>query len=491
VSLPSHSSRPNSTSTMPGLRSRTRLDGAVEVNGKSMIEADAAARLISETAHDLRSPLTTVRESIRLVRDGSFGDLRPEQQVYLDAAIDQCNCIDQLVSELVQFERLRSGLPRVHRRWVSVQEIRKAVDETLRPWALPREISILWDGADDSKQLVFADPLMLRRLLVNLATNSIRVSAEGKPVLIRLQPSKYGESLLWSVIDQGTGIAAADMHRIAERQISLGSGEGLGISISRQLAALHFSALEIRSRVGVGTQVNFRTAASGPQGVAEVWSHWRVSQRNPRQKPLHRDVTAASHLENASPGKRVVRLDPPSVAIELGTEHIHPRCVDRCAAGTVTLGAAMARQAADAFDELFQNQLQVFELAYRVNLRQWIWVLDVDQRDVRERLNAISDIAQAAIPSLRLHWSGPQMIPIDERRTINRVRDLLIRQTLAASMPTHAADTNQVRLGTSPLEASEVAVERLEAELRRLNARMKSQSQQLRAQMNKLRPVQQ
>jgi len=177
------------------------------------------------------------------------------------------------------------------------------------------------------------------------------------------------------------------------------------------------------------------------------------------------------------------------MAIELGTEHLHPRSADRCAAGTVTLGAAMARQAADAFDELFQNQLQMFELAYRVDLRQWVWALDVDDRNVEERINAISDIAKAAIASLRLHWSTPQMIPIDERRTANRMRDLLVRQTLVASMPTHAVDTNQVRLGTLPLETSAVAAERLEAELCRLSSRMKDQSLQLQRQMQNLRPL--
>ena len=329
---------------------------------------------------------------------------------------------------------------------------------------------------------------MLRRLIVNLATNSIRVSAEGAPVLIRLQVAKGGESILWSVIDQGIGIAAADLSRIAERQVSMGNGEGLGISICRQLAALHFSPLCIRSRKDVGTQVSFSTAAAGPSSVAEHWAGWRVGQRDPRQQPLHRNVNEQGVKDSDSQASRKVRLDPPSVAIELHADTVTPRCSDRCAAGTVTLGAAMVKQAADDFDRLFQSQLKMFELVYRVDTRRWVWVLDVDDRDAADRINAIADAAKSSIPSLRLRWSQPQMIPIDEKRTASRLSDLLIRQTLSASASALATDTNQVRLGTAPIQPSTIAATRLELELGRLSSRLSKQSFELKNQSRNLRP---
>ena len=452
-----------------------------------MIEADAAARLMSETAHDLRSPLTTIRESVRLVSDGSLGRLNQEQKSFLDSAMDQCDCMDQMISEMVQLERLRSGLPRVHRRWIPVTEIRDAVDETLRPWSLPRNVSILWDGADDTNLSVFADAAMLRRLIVNLATNSIRVSADGAPVLIRLQNSKSGDAIDWSVIDQGSGIDAADLSRIAQRQVSLAAGEGLGLSICRQLAALHFSPLTIRSRKGVGTQVKFSTAAFGPNSVAERWSRWRVSQHDRfHQSEIQSENKATSFTGKSS---RRMRLDPPSVAVELHSDNSTPRCTEFAAAGTVILGAAMAKQSADDFDRLIQNQLQMFDLVYRVDARRWVWILDTEEANAAERMGAISDAAKSGIPNLRLRWSEPQMVPIDDRRTANRISDLLVRQTLAASTSTHSTDANQVRLGTAPIEPSTIATTRLEVELGRLVSRMNRQTFQLQNQTKNLRPT--
>ncbi len=75
---------------------------------------------MSETAHDIRSPLTTIRESVRLVHDGDLGAVNDDQKSCLAAAIDQCNCLDQMVGEMVQVERLRTGLPRARRSWVSL-----------------------------------------------------------------------------------------------------------------------------------------------------------------------------------------------------------------------------------------------------------------------------------------------------------------------------------------------------------------------------------
>ena len=231
---------------------------------------------MSETAHDLRSPLTTVRESVRLVHDGDLGEINEHQRLCLADAINQCNCIEHMVSEMVQLDRMRSGLPRVHRQWISIASIRQSIDETLRPWVLPRDIRVVWDGADDPNLLAFADPPSLRRLVVNLVTNAIRVTGEGQSVLISLEPTGGGEAVRWTVADQGCGISESDLQQIASHQVSNSGGEGLGLMICRQLAALHFSPLTIRSQLGCGTQVSFEIAAGGPRSVAACWTRWRT-----------------------------------------------------------------------------------------------------------------------------------------------------------------------------------------------------------------------
>jgi anti-sigma regulatory factor (Ser/Thr protein kinase) len=441
---------------------------------------------MSETAHDLRSPLTTVRESIRIVHDGDLGEVNADQRSCLGSAIDQCGCMEQMIGEMVQLERLRTGTPRVNRHWVGVPEVRRAVDETLRPWAMPRKIDVLWDGADDPRAKVFADTAMLRRLIVNLVTNAIRVTAEGGVILIRLERVRGNEAICWSVVDRGCGISPADMYRIADRQVSFGGGEGLGLSICRQLAAVHFSSLQIRSRLGKATAVSFETAAAGPRSVAQAWSRWRVAYRGPLKMPQHRDQPAVGLTSD--PPNRSIRLDPPSVSIELSHDATMPRCADRLTAGIVSLGATVPRRAADKFDELFQAQLQMFDFAYRVDTRRWVWALDTDAHEVQDRIGSITDAAAARIPDVRTRWSEPQMIPIETRRTHWSLSDLLIRETLSASTTSRGLDKNEVRPGTSPLAPSDVAAERLDEEIRRLTRHFRSQTTKLQQQAKSLRP---
>lgn len=447
-----------------------RTDSAHHADGRRV--TDAAVRMMSETAHDLRSPLTAIRESMRIVHGGDLGELSSQQQACLSSAIEQCECMDQMIGEMVQLERLRTGIPRVHRQIVPIEKIRAAIDDTLRPWAMPRQISVLWGGPVDMSAEVYADPAMLRRLVVNLVTNAIRVTSEGGSILIRLDHTHDPQAIRWSVIDQGTGISPDDMLRLANNDLMLGGGEGLGLSICRQLAALHFSTLRISSSRNIGTEVSFETTLAAPKCVAETWSHWRVSQRD-------RLLESRQPAEASALSDKVNTATSGMVSIELPYEGALPHSETHVAIGVVTVGAAVSRESTEAFDELFQSQLQFYDFGYRIGPRQWVWGFDVDADGVDEHIELVMDGIRAKIPSLRCDWSKPQMVPIDSRRTQTRLGDLLVRLSLSAAMSNHVVDNDQVRLGTVPIVYTDAACARLDEELRRLNKRFQNRARVL------------
>jgi hypothetical protein len=460
---------------------------------------NSASHLMSETAHDLRSPLTTVQESMRLIKDGEQGDLTSEQRLYLTSAMDQCDCMFQMIDEMVQLKRLRTGIPRVHRQWIPISEIRKSIDETLRPWALPRKIDVLWDIMLDAETKVYADLALVRRLVVNLATNAIRVTPENGVVLVQLQRPRGSSAVRWAIIDRGGGIKRKVLQRIScnddpsdstgEVAESMSGGEGLGLLISRQLAALHFSDLQICSRFGQGTEVSFATVFGGPRGVADAWSNWRMGNRTSLSQPRHRDgrlqrVDQGNHLADKKASKKVV--ESPIMSVKLTHNATRPRCDKQVVAGIVSLGAAVPRSTAEAFDHLMQRQQRMFDFVYRVESRQWVWAFDLDPADLDARIESVSDAVITQIPDARMTWSEPQIIPIGDRVTHSRLSDLLVRSTLAASSSTNVNDQDEVRLGTLPIGESKVAASRLEDELRRLTGRFRSESRVLAKQVQKL-----
>lgn len=215
--------------------------------------------------------------------------------------------------------------------WVPISEIRKSIEETLRPWALPRKIDVLWDIMLDPETKVYADLGLVRRLVVNLATNAIRVTPEKGVVLVQLQCPRGSSVVRWAIIDRGGGIKRNVLKQMSGNcdfpdgndaaAVSTIGGEGLGLLISGQLAALHFSHLQICSRFGQGTEVSFKTVFGGPRGVADAWANWRMENRTALKKPRHRDgrlqrVDRGNHLDDKKiPDARMTWSDPQIIPI--------------------------------------------------------------------------------------------------------------------------------------------------------------------------------
>lgn len=448
-------------------RDRSTIRPADAVAGAASSIA-TATRLISETAHDLRSPMTAVREAVRLVRDGELGALNEPQHSLLSDAIDQCDCIDHLVGEMLTLDRLRGGPPRAKRRLVSLDEIRESVDQTLRPWAVPRAVAVNWTSAADPRLKVYVDPAALRRLLVNLAVNAIRVSPDGGAVMIDARLVGSGQAVRWSVIDRGTGMNDIQLRSIAAKQTSSGGGEGLGLMISRQLAALHFSKLSIQSMLGWGTAVSFLTPYGTPRAVAERWVQWRRIFRQPSTDTIAGRLAV---IEQGTPGVRPPRsvlTNQVPGAIEISVDQRKPRSSESFSLSTLTLGAAMSLRAADRFDEHLQNQLDLFELGFRVGSRRWVCVVDVDQTAAKERFDLLLQSSRQEIENLRISLGPVKTLSLESNDVAGVLGDLLVRRCLSQVTGTCIQASDEVRLGTTPLDHSEYAAERLEREVRRL-----------------------
>lgn len=106
--------------------------------------------------------------------------------------------------------------------------------------------------------LVYADELRLRQILVNLLSNAIRYTSEGR---ISLLCRRQGDGIEFCVQDTGKGIAERDMEHIFQpfARVNPGTerGAGLGLTISRQLVAAMHGELSVQSKPGKGSTFRF------------------------------------------------------------------------------------------------------------------------------------------------------------------------------------------------------------------------------------------
>jgi signal transduction histidine kinase len=103
---------------------------------------------------------------------------------------------------------------------------------------------------------VISDPRRLRQILLNLLSNAIKFG-KGKPISVTSRPRPDGGIVL-EVCDEGEGIAPPDQEKIFDEFVQLGKtqlteGTGLGLPISRRLAAMLQGDLEVISDVGKGS----------------------------------------------------------------------------------------------------------------------------------------------------------------------------------------------------------------------------------------------
>lgn len=494
---------PNLETRVPGTHSvarpSRRSNGAEGRGWQTELSAndssDSARRMVSETAHDMRAPLSTIREAVQLVRNESLGQLTSAQRECLSAAINQCDYAGKLVDEMVQPREFESGFPGVRRQWISIDDLRQSVEATLQPWMMPREIHLLWDGPFGQDIRVYADATLLHRLMVNLASNAIRVTRPGRPVLIRTKSSVNHGVMVWSVVDQGDGISSSDMDLIAMSKAPARSVGGLGLMISRQLAAAHFGTLRMESRVGTGTAVSFQTAFGGPAAVAARWIKWRSElTKTADPKSIGRGQLGNSKQPRRQPRRagsiispRRVRIDIPSQTIDLGIADLQPAHRDHVYLTTLSVGAATPASGTDAFDGLLQRTMRMTELAYRTGRRSWVIAWDADDETGARKRIELERLVQNELGPMRITWGDHSVVSetgnAASRGSLStRLPDLIVRETLSASQHSFC-DTDQVRQGTEPIQPSSTAANRLERHIRRLLQQRRKQQTQIGSSM--------
>ncbi len=464
--------------TPASIRQRNRTDSAPPVRPNQATQINTAARLIGEVADELRVPLASLRNFIQSLHNGELGSVTGGQRVLLESAITRCDDLERMIGKILRIEQPQWAVPHVQRRRVTVANIRQAVDHALQEQGLPAAVDILWDLADAAELAVFADPILLERMIVQLVKQSIRATSAGGCVLIRLRTSD--DVVRWSIIDQGPGVCQRDIELQLQQEID---GVDSELVTHQQIASLHFSALEIYSRIGRGKEVSFDTPRSGPRSVAAVWSRWRTAQR------AAPDAEQANDSVIELDSKRRLRFDSALTRVSLPRYRQQPRSADSLWAGTVMLGGAVSRSSADAFDGFLQRQLRMLDLAYRVGTRRWVWAFDGDLAEAGTRIDSMISGASSLGSGIRMRWSQPRSIPIDDHQTNLRLSELLVREVLAESRSRGMVDQNTVRMGTAPIEPSATIAVRLNEELQRLSNQLKSQTQRLKRQSKSLRQL--
>jgi signal transduction histidine kinase len=226
--------------------------------------------MLSVVSHELRTPLTLVLGTMQALQRGVGGSLTARQEQLVGMAAANSARLARLVDDLLDVQRLASGVPVLHVAPVRVDVVIDEVIEQLTP--LADEVSVALERRRSSA-VALADRDRLQQILVNLLGNAIKFSPPGTTCLVSGQ--RRGDEVLVRVRDQGTGIPAGAHERIFQpfRQADSSDrrthdGTGLGLAIVRALAGQHGGRAWAESNAGRGATFLFTLPAAPADALA-------------------------------------------------------------------------------------------------------------------------------------------------------------------------------------------------------------------------------
>lgn len=235
-----------------------RTIGAVtiirDISQEKALQAQKS-RFVASASHELRTPITNLKTRLYLARR------KPEQlDKHLDVMEEVINRMAALVSDLLDLSRFERGIIELRRADLEVAPIIMAVIDTQRPEAERKHISLAC-RLPDTPLRAWMDGDRIHQVLTNLVTNAIAYTPEGGSITIEAHMSEDGgDRCCVSVRDTGVGIPPEHLPHIFEpfyRAHKEGGGMGLGLSIAREIVALHGGEITVASEPGQGTSFQF------------------------------------------------------------------------------------------------------------------------------------------------------------------------------------------------------------------------------------------
>lgn len=228
-------------------------------------------QFLRQVSHELKTPLTALREGAELLSEEVVGKLTPGQREITEILRHNSVELQKLIEALLsygasQFRKVAVDLEPV--------EIKQVVERVVADHSLATRSRGLTLDLAVQDVMLSADPEKLRVVLDNLISNAVKFSPVGG--VIRISARVDGEMFQLDVIDQGPGIPVADRVRIFEpfyqgRDEGAGPvrGTGIGLSVVKEYVFGHGGSIEVvDSRKGAHLRVRLPLARIGEEAAA-------------------------------------------------------------------------------------------------------------------------------------------------------------------------------------------------------------------------------
>lgn len=206
--------------------------------------------LITNIAHDLRTPLTSITGYLELLSGETKLDLEVQKK-YIGIAYVKTKRLEKLIEDLFGFTKLNYGKMSMHVAKVDVMKLLSQLLEEFYPSFVDKNLSYELQS-NVPAMVISADGNLLARLFDNLINNAIKYGADGKRILVKVNGNE--EQVTISVVNYGYVIPADELplifnkfYRVEQSRSTDTGGTGLGLAIAKNIVDVHGGIIDVTS----------------------------------------------------------------------------------------------------------------------------------------------------------------------------------------------------------------------------------------------------
>lgn len=218
--------------------------------------------LISNIAHDLKTPITAVKGYAEGIMDG-VADTAEKRDKYIRTIYNKANEMDTLINELTLYSKIDTNRIPYNFSRINVADYFNDCIEEIGLDLEAKNIGLAYFNYTDEEVQIIADPEQLKRVIHNIIGNSIKYLDKQKG-LLNIRIKDVGDFIQVEIEDNGRGIGAKDLPYIFDRfyrtdasRNSATGGSGIGLSIVKKIIEDHGGKIWATSKESIGTVMYF------------------------------------------------------------------------------------------------------------------------------------------------------------------------------------------------------------------------------------------
>ncbi len=212
---------------------------------------------VANVSHELKTPLCSIKGYSETILDRELE--KEEIAKFAQVINDEANRMDRIVADLLQLSRFDYKKNVWNKIKLNIDDLAKQVVENMQYVASEKKHNLKC-VVNMIPGPVFVDKDGIQQVMINILSNSIKYTPEGGEITVYIGAA--GGKAYLKFVDNGMGIPEKDLKRIFERFYRVDKarsrqmgGTGLGLSIVKEIVEAHEGTIEMKSEVGIGTEV--------------------------------------------------------------------------------------------------------------------------------------------------------------------------------------------------------------------------------------------